>query len=252
MRNFYDLTIDHNAENDHEVRRITKHGGKIVTELSNITLSEVKKIVPGEMTVSRSLGDYYVKTNHPHIILSTPEISSFYLNSKDDFIFLGSDGVFSVIDSKEFSLLSIASALEKFRELQEKDFFAKMEKEKEKSSLQDDKSIILGGSYQKTINHMLKAFEIDLLNGILKSSFLFGSSDNSSGILVCLDNLRRLFFENTLEYFQELFIKTSATNRVFRLRNQNIISFVPTSRVVFTKGDEDDEQQNKQKQTNNE
>lgn len=239
METFYDITNDHNLNNLNEVTRIKKNGAKVYTETHSITLDEVKKISPGDMTITRSIGDCQIKTSNPNLILTTPEINSFYLGEKDDFIFIGSDGLFSVIDSKELQLLSLSAVIQNFRTLEEEYFIDKLEKELSSYLKLNSQDIMISQIYYlKEFLQMNKNFETQILNGILKSALLFGSSDNCSGLLICFDNLKKLFLETKPERYEKLFEKISKKQNIMKLKSQNIQSFLPTSRVVFTKTEE--------------
>lgn len=240
MEEFYDLTIDHNISNENEVSRVIKYGGKVVSEYSKSTLENIKKIIPGEMTVTRSLGDINIKKTHPRLILSSPEISSFYINRKDDFILLGSDGIFSVLDTKEINLLCLASVIKKYEHLLETNHLDSIKRRMSTINSDTSQNTVQNQFLKKdkTLRKLNKSFEVELLNGILRTSYLFGSTDNASGLLICLNNMKNIFFNKEINHYKEQFEYVSKLVSVSKLKSQDIFTFQTKSRVVFIKGKE--------------
>ena len=56
------------------------------------------RIVPGKLSISRSFGDIKVKFpqygGNPNVLIAEPDIKTFRIKEKDDFMILGSDGIF--------------------------------------------------------------------------------------------------------------------------------------------------------------
>jgi len=63
------------------------------------------RVLPGRLSVSRTFGDAEAKIlqfgGNPNVVVATPEITSFKLNSTDhDFIVLGCDGIFDKMSNE--------------------------------------------------------------------------------------------------------------------------------------------------------
>ena len=63
------------------------------------------RVLPGRLSVSRTFGDAEAKLKqfggNPNVVVATPEITSFKLNSTDhDFIVLGCDGIFDKLSNE--------------------------------------------------------------------------------------------------------------------------------------------------------
>lgn len=263
MNNIYDLTEDHNLENDKEISRVKSRGGKIVKEVHPMTMQEIKKIIPGDIRITRSLGDVLVKSNGSNMILSEPEITSFKLSKKDDFIFIGSDGVFNTLDSKEIMMLILSKLLASnsdFKSFQTDDnikvnlsslnseIATYIEKKSKNILIKSKTSKNYGFKYENQnkdntknsidINHelniKLKTIESDLIKSILKTSVLLGSSDNLTGILITFDNFKNLVSSSD-EYLNDIYKKFSEIKNINKLKSQKIETIKPVTRVVFTK-----------------
>ena len=108
----YILSRDHRPGDEREYKRILDAGGKIYqTEYENIKNNNLNthiigplRVLPGKLSVSRTLGDFEAKDpdfgGNPNVIISTPEIKYFDINDKNDFILIGCDGIFEKIKSK--------------------------------------------------------------------------------------------------------------------------------------------------------
>jgi protein phosphatase 2C family protein 2/3 len=105
----YQLSKDHKPEYERE--RIEKNGGNIFKY--NIFLYRATfegdagpyRIFPGKLSVSRSIGDVRAKLpilgGMSNVLIPKPEITSYKLTSKSDFIILGCDGIFDVLSNTE-------------------------------------------------------------------------------------------------------------------------------------------------------
>lgn len=98
---FLVLTRDHKPEDRTEKIRIIRHGGKIYRQqeglLNQIKIFRQSRIVPGNLNVSRTLGDAEVKLKKygglPGMISSVPEVATFPC-SHYSHLLMASDGLF--------------------------------------------------------------------------------------------------------------------------------------------------------------
>ena len=97
------LTEDHKPNVIKERKRIKQNEGVVYKVNSFNTLY---RILPGNLSVSRTIGD--AKSKIPFlggklgVVISTPDIVSFRFDErKNDFIVLGSDGIFDKLDNEE-------------------------------------------------------------------------------------------------------------------------------------------------------
>lgn len=104
-KKIYDLSKDHKPNDLHEKRRIEKAGGYIyqgdwTVRCDTIDESEAKKIAhgphrvfPGKLSVSRAFGDIEAKIpdlgGNPYVLIAKPDIVSFKITNKSDFIIFG-------------------------------------------------------------------------------------------------------------------------------------------------------------------
>ena len=100
------LTVDHKPNESNEYDRIIQAGGSIITHSYPIINSHGAKIgancsrvVPGNLAVSRTIGDIEVK-NHK-IVIPDPDVRSFRLKEEYDFIVIASDGIYDELSDKE-------------------------------------------------------------------------------------------------------------------------------------------------------
>ena len=112
---FYMLSKDHRPGEESEYKRILEAGGKIYkTEYEyeknndNKSISSLMgplRVLPGKLSVSRTIGDIEAKNpkygGNPNVIISIPEIKYFDNNNKNDFILIGCDGIFEKLKNKE-------------------------------------------------------------------------------------------------------------------------------------------------------
>eukprot|EP00427_Karlodinium_veneficum_P010413 CAMPEP_0169076084 /NCGR_PEP_ID=MMETSP1015-20121227/8161_1 /TAXON_ID=342587 /ORGANISM="Karlodinium micrum, Strain CCMP2283" /LENGTH=276 /DNA_ID=CAMNT_0009135527 /DNA_START=284 /DNA_END=1114 /DNA_ORIENTATION=+ len=109
------LSVDHKPENPLERRRIEDAGGT------------VRRLGPcfrvdADLNLSRSFGDFAFKTKsdlafEQQKIISVPEIREFVLEPNDDFIAIGSDGVFDAMSS-ETLIKHVRDALDDNKDLE--------------------------------------------------------------------------------------------------------------------------------------
>lgn len=63
------------------------------------------RVLPGRLSVTRTFGDIEAKFvkfgGNPHVVIAEPEIKSFKIDRKHDFIILGCDGIFDKLNSQE-------------------------------------------------------------------------------------------------------------------------------------------------------
>ena len=80
------ITVDHKCSVPEEAERIIKDGGKIT-----------KNRVQGQLVLSRSLGDLYVKK---YGVINLPDISTNTIDYNIKYVIIASDGIWDVVDEK--------------------------------------------------------------------------------------------------------------------------------------------------------
>jgi len=112
----FSLNYVHSPNNLNEIQRIKKNGGEIKniddnfsSDKQNNIIYNKKRIFPGGLTVSRSLGDIEIKYsrngNKLNIISSVPEIFKMKNNENFDFILLVNEGITSTINNRELCII---------------------------------------------------------------------------------------------------------------------------------------------------
>ena len=107
------LTEDHKPNARKEKKRIKQNEGIVYKVNSFQTLY---RILPGNLSVSRTIGDASSKVpflgGKLGVVISTPDIISFRIDeTKNDFIVMGSDGIFDKLDNEDL-VKSIWSTLD--------------------------------------------------------------------------------------------------------------------------------------------
>ena len=102
-RHIIQLTEDHKPNLKSEKKRIKENEGVVYKVNSFNTLY---RVLPGNLSVSRTIGDASSKVpflgGKLGVIISTPEITKFTLDeSTNDFILMGSDGIFDKLDNED-------------------------------------------------------------------------------------------------------------------------------------------------------
>jgi protein phosphatase 2C family protein 2/3 len=107
----HELSQDHKPNLPLERERIEKHGGKVYTnEVSAVTQhssgeAPVYRVYPGRLAISRAFGDASAKLESlggtRGVVIAVPEIKSFRISKKYDFILIASDGVFDKLSSSD-------------------------------------------------------------------------------------------------------------------------------------------------------
>ena len=126
------LTADHKPDNIKEFERAIKNGSKIYlddnddpnrdesklefikdkVELEkmkeiklNSTEEKIFRVFPSDLAVMRTIGDIKAKRKefggNPGTIINIPEVFTFDINSSDDFIVMGCDGIFDDLSNQE-------------------------------------------------------------------------------------------------------------------------------------------------------
>ena len=80
------ITVDHKCSVPEEAERVIKAGGKIT-----------KNRVQGQLVLSRSLGDLYVKK---YGVINLPDISTNTIDYNIKYVIIASDGIWDVVDEK--------------------------------------------------------------------------------------------------------------------------------------------------------
>lgn len=108
-----DLTRDHKPNNPKEKIRIEKAGGSIYQSKPRKNKSNKHyssrllpwRILPGRLSVSRTIGDVQYKRNNlggkSGVLSSTPEIFHYKLSNQSDFMLICCDGIFDKLSSKK-------------------------------------------------------------------------------------------------------------------------------------------------------
>jgi len=98
------ITTDHKPSLKSESQRIIQAGGKLIQASRNGMVGPVR-IVPGRISVSRAIGDVAIKQRKlggiPNLLSPEPEVFSFKISKKTDFLLLGCDGVFDSLSNEE-------------------------------------------------------------------------------------------------------------------------------------------------------
>ena len=126
------LTMDHKPDNIKEFERALKNGSKIYLDdnddldrdeskipfikdkielekmkvvKENSTEEKIFRVYPSDLAVMRTIGDIKAKKKEyggiPGTIINIPEIFIYDINSNDDFIVLGCDGIFDDLSNEE-------------------------------------------------------------------------------------------------------------------------------------------------------
>lgn len=107
-----EITIDHKPDNPTEKLRIIDNGGKVyqsqtpIPNFVNQILIGPYRVLPGRLSVSRTLGDVEAKKQKfgglPNVIIAIPEIFLIDIEKEDiDFIVMGCDGIFDQMSNKD-------------------------------------------------------------------------------------------------------------------------------------------------------
>lgn len=112
------ITRDHKPMDEIEQKRILAAGGKIYQTATpipasckgnGIDSSDViigpHRVLPGRLSVSRTFGDPEAKLQkyggNPNVVVAIPDITSFHIENKHDFIVMGSDGIFDKLSTED-------------------------------------------------------------------------------------------------------------------------------------------------------
>ena len=114
------VTEDHKPNSDKEKERIKNAGGQIYQSPSIIPIYQNGKkvnlpwrVLPGRLSVSRTFGDIEAKVEKyggkKGVIIPMPDIYEIELNNEFDFMVIGCDGIFDVLNNEElFEIWNIA------------------------------------------------------------------------------------------------------------------------------------------------
>lgn len=104
----YGLSEDHKPNSEKERDRIEKKGGKVYSnEFSpgHSNAPVIHRVVPGRLSVSRAFGDADAKLKFlggkPGVVIAEPDVKSFRISKKYDFIVMGSDGIFDRLSNAD-------------------------------------------------------------------------------------------------------------------------------------------------------
>ena len=105
-------TEDHKPNTEIEKRRIKLAGGEIYQTMTIFPLRQNGKeieppwrVLPGRLSVSRTFGDIEAKDSKfggiPGVVLALPDITEIELDDEYNFMVIGCDGIFDVLDNDE-------------------------------------------------------------------------------------------------------------------------------------------------------
>ncbi len=159
------LSKEHNINNKSEKQRIEKFGGKI-QEIEENDI-KIKKIFPGNLTITRSFGDFNSKlkiyNGIPNMISSVPDLIRFKYNENIDFIFLCSHGLIEYMNNYEICNIVYNTLKE---------------------------GILNDLTFEKTIEN--------INTKIINEAIERGSKKNLSFIFLAMNNIYRVFHENKI------------------------------------------------------
>ena len=112
----FSLNYVHTPDNLNEIQRIKRNGGEIKnieenfsSDKQNHIIQNKKRIFPGGLAVSRSLGDVDIKYsrsgNKINIISSVPDIFKMKNEENFDFILLVNEGITSTVNNRELCII---------------------------------------------------------------------------------------------------------------------------------------------------
>ena len=164
------LSKEHILSNKSEKDRIESFKGKI-KEIEENKI-KVQKIFPGNLTVTRSIGDFQSKlkiyNGIPNMISSVPDIIKIYNNENIDFIFLTSNGLIEYMNNYEICNII-------YKTLKE--------------------GILSDISFEKTIEK--------INTNIINTAIEKGCKKNLSFIFLAMNNLYKNFKENQIHNVNE-------------------------------------------------
>ena len=105
-------TEDHKPNTETEKRRIKLAGGEVYQTMTFFPLRQNGKeieppwrVLPGRLSVSRTFGDVEAKDSKfggiPGVVLALPDITEIELDDEYNFMVIGCDGIFDVLDNEE-------------------------------------------------------------------------------------------------------------------------------------------------------
>ena len=124
-KKFEILTNEHSLNNKKEKERIEKNGGKIFQEkiLINKYINEIKTVFdeefninnlnkkiyllgpkrfkPGNLLITRSIGDFHIKNENNKLIIPNPHLNSYKINKNSDFILILNDAICNYVKKEE-------------------------------------------------------------------------------------------------------------------------------------------------------
>ena len=88
-----------------ESHRVLKNGGSIHKAQTTLPVDMPFRVYPGKLTVTRILGEIEAKDpkygGKPNVVIADPDIFEVSLKDEDDFILLGSNGVYAKSTNEE-------------------------------------------------------------------------------------------------------------------------------------------------------
>ena len=160
------LSKEHIIDNLSEKERVENFGGKIIED------NNVKKIIPGNLSLTRSIGDYKSKlriyNGIPNMISSVPDIVKVKNSENIDFIFLTSNGLIEYMNNYEICNII-------YKTLKE--------------------GILSDISFEKTIEK--------INTNIINTAIEKGCKKNLSFIFLAMNNLYKNFKENQIHNVNE-------------------------------------------------
>jgi len=173
------------------------------------------RVLPGKLSVSRTIGDPDAKlpelNGNPKVVIAVPDIKMFKISKDCDFIFIGCDGIFDVLNNKEISDIIIQKA----RKLSE--------------------NIISNPKMLSKTNTDVKTQEINIheicgecVNAVLEKAMEKGSYDNVTGVLIAFKGFKKLINSCNIQTEENNWLNTveqqiSAKNKKIISRQQNFL-----------------------------
>lgn len=109
------MSVDHKPENTTERSRIKTNGGKVYRSHSKLSKDSQDysandyygpyRVLPGKLSVSRSIGDFKAKDEccggNDKVLIATPDVQSFDINEHMNYLLLATDGLFETQSNRD-------------------------------------------------------------------------------------------------------------------------------------------------------
>lgn len=274
LSNIYDITIDHGLNNLEEVNRIINydksenlyHNSNINTIINNtnekISNSSNNKNINkskystnirnscGPLTInkkysiqtnlSRLIGNNYGNTNYESKkLIADPDITSLVIENNDDYIYIGSDGIFSVLDTKDISMIVLVEVI-KYKlnkEGRNLEYYYNITNSNNKN-FNDNTQYTIESLNSLNIKESTKTEEISNLikninDSIIKYAIYKGSTNNVTGLFICFSKFI-ISLNLPIEELINKYININSIKDIKRIKDQEVKEFKLESTVVFS------------------